>query len=72
LILPDGRLLGGYFAFQRLSLVLPMMMPLAPLMYAPGADLAGPPAYAWVADHRYLFSGWKKRTKTCRSGGCDV
>ncbi len=55
LIEPDGRLSGGFFAFRRLSLLLPMLYPCIILFYFPGTGLMGPWVYAWIAKNRYLF-----------------
>ena len=52
---PDGTISGGFFAFRRLALKLPLLYPCAPLLYLPGAAFLGVRAYEWVAKHRYLF-----------------
>ncbi len=54
----DGRLYGGYAAFRRLTLRLPMLWPLAPLAYFPGMTLPGNWAYRWVARNRGLMARW--------------
>ncbi len=56
LVEPTGRLTGGFDAFQRMCLRLPLLWPLLPLIYVPGARLIGIRAYCWVAEHRFLFS----------------
>jgi predicted DCC family thiol-disulfide oxidoreductase YuxK len=66
LIEPDGSLYGGFFAFQRLCLTLPMLYPSALIMYFPGAGVIGPVVYRWIAEHRYLLHTNKK----CRESAC--
>ncbi len=61
LIETGGRVFKGFFAFRRLCWTLPMMVPLLPLFYFPGAGLLGPVIYRWIARHRYLFA----RQKAC-------
>ena len=65
----DGRLSGGFEALQRLSVRLPLLWPLAPLLNLPGADHIGGPAYDWVARNRYVLSGLH-RTAACRGNAC--
>jgi predicted DCC family thiol-disulfide oxidoreductase YuxK len=55
LIEPDGSLFGGFFAFRRLCLTLPMLYPMAFIMYLPGAAFVGSLVYKWIAGHRYLL-----------------
>ena len=45
----------GFFAFRRLLWSSPLMWPLIPVFYFPGASLIGPRVYAWVAHHRKNF-----------------
>lgn len=49
---PAGRSFRGYFAFRRLIWASPLLWPLIPLFYFPGASLVGPKVYAWIANHR--------------------
>jgi hypothetical protein len=53
----DGRFEGGFYAFRRLTLLLPLLWPLAPLAWLPGMDRLGVPAYAWVARNRHRLPG---------------
>ena len=62
----DKKLLGGYFAFRRLTLLLPFLYILAPLLYFPGMSFIGRWAYALIARNRYLFH----RSKTCKDNAC--
>lgn len=51
----NGRVWAGFEAMRRLAWLLPMMYPLIPLFYLPGASLLGNLVYRWVAHNRYLF-----------------
>ncbi len=55
LVTKDGKLYGGFYAFQNLTLKLPLLMPLAPLVFFPGVNLIGEKAYDLIAKNRYLF-----------------
>ena len=55
LIEPDGRLSEGFLSVRRMSLRMPLLMPLAPLLYLPGMGWVGQRVYDWVAAHRDLF-----------------
>jgi predicted DCC family thiol-disulfide oxidoreductase YuxK len=52
-----GSLEGGFYSFRRLTLLLPPLWPLAPLMWLPGMQRLGEPAYAWVARNRGRLPG---------------
>ncbi len=52
LVFPDGRALSGFFAFRRLCLMLPMLYPMALVMYCPGVALIGPLVYRLIAQNR--------------------
>ena len=52
-----GRLREGFYAFRMLTLRLVPLMPLAPIVWFPGANLVGVAAYRWVASNRYRLSG---------------
>jgi predicted DCC family thiol-disulfide oxidoreductase YuxK len=52
----------GFYAFRRLTVLLPPLLPLAPLFWFPGVDLAGRVIYRWVASHR-------RRISRCRVPG---
>ena len=66
LLEPNGRLSGGFQAFARMTLRLPLLMGLAPLVHLPGADWVGTRAYRWIAAHRYLLH----RNSTCQTNQC--
>lgn len=48
----SGRVYRGFFAFRRAALSLPLAWPLLLLFYFPGAELAGPAVYRWIAANR--------------------
>jgi len=63
--LSEGEpLYSGFFAFRRLIWNSPLMWPLIPIFYFPGAGLIGPRIYAWVARSRSRFG--------CHSDACDL
>lgn len=66
LIEPSGPLTGGFFAFRRLSLLMPMLYPAVPLLFFPGMGIVGPFCYKMIAKNRYLFHF----NKTCKSNAC--
>jgi predicted DCC family thiol-disulfide oxidoreductase YuxK len=51
------KLEGGFYAFRRLTLLLPPLWLLAPLLWLPGMQRLGEPAYAWVARNRGRLPG---------------
>ncbi|HWC31041.1 MAG TPA: DUF393 domain-containing protein [Dehalococcoidia bacterium] len=52
-----GVLEGGFYSFRRLTLLLPPLWPLAPLLWLPGIDRPGKAVYAWVARNRTRLPG---------------
>src|SRR5215468_7406981 len=56
LVLADGRVLAGDAAIPEILRHLKRWRWLAALFRLPGARRLGPPAYAWVARHRYQIS----------------
>lgn len=66
LVEPTGDLYGGFFAFRRLTLLLPMLYPVILFAYFPGANVFGPLMYAGIAKNRYLFHIDKK----CVNNAC--
>ncbi len=66
LIEPDGNLYGGFDVFRRLCFTLPMLYPLIPIFYFPGAGIVGPWVYRWIAKNRYLFHF----NKVCKDNAC--
>jgi predicted DCC family thiol-disulfide oxidoreductase YuxK len=47
----------GFYAFRRLTLLLPPLWPLAPILWLPGVPGLGTGLYRWTAGHRYGISG---------------
>jgi predicted DCC family thiol-disulfide oxidoreductase YuxK len=66
LVEADWSIFGGFFAFRRMCLMMPLFYPLVPVMYFPGAGIVGPLVYQWIAEHRYLLHV----NKTCQSNAC--
>ena len=60
----QGRTYRGFFAFRRLAWSSPLMWPLLPVFYFPGASFVGPRVYAWVARNRHSLG--------CDTDVCDV
>jgi hypothetical protein len=50
--LTEGKRYGGFFAFRRLVWMLPMLYPMIPAVYFPGAGILGPLVYRWIAQNR--------------------
>jgi predicted DCC family thiol-disulfide oxidoreductase YuxK len=65
LLLPDGSVLRGFFAFRRIAGYVPAFWPLLILFYMPGGASAGPRVYEWIASRRVRFHG-------CSLGGCST
>jgi predicted DCC family thiol-disulfide oxidoreductase YuxK len=61
-----GKVSGGFNAFRRLCLKLPLLWPLIPLVYLPGARAAGSGIYRWIAVNRFrLHAGEKCEANQC-------
>ena len=52
-----GHRYRGFYAFRMLTLRLPPLWVLTPLLWLPGAHWLGERAYRWVAQNRYRISG---------------
>jgi predicted DCC family thiol-disulfide oxidoreductase YuxK len=48
-----GRVFRGFYAIRRIAGEVPLMWPLAALLFIPGVSAAGEPIYAWIARTRY-------------------
>lgn len=68
LIEPKGRLSEGFFSVRNMSLRMPLLWPLAPLLWLPGMGRLGQRAYDWVAARRFLFH----RRPACATNQCTV
>ncbi len=51
-----GRLWRGFYALRMLCLRIPLLLPLIPLAWFPGAHFLATPTYRWVAKNRYWAS----------------
>src|SRR5918992_1697016 len=58
----EGHLHRGFYAFRKLTLKVPLLTPLAPLFWLPGAHLPGVALYRWIARNR-------RRLSACRIPG---
>src|SRR5215469_13157474 len=43
-----NRVFRGFYAIRRIALAVPLMWPLAGLLFLPGVSAAGIPIYAWI------------------------
>lgn len=66
LLTKNEKIYGGFYAFRRLSLSLPLLWPFVPVLYFPGTQIIGNAIYSWVAKNRYLFH----RKKSCINNSC--
>jgi predicted DCC family thiol-disulfide oxidoreductase YuxK len=60
-----SRLYHGFEAFRWMAWRLPLLWPLAPLLYLPGVPWLGQRLYLWVARNRF-------RLVPCHGGVCQV
>jgi predicted DCC family thiol-disulfide oxidoreductase YuxK len=66
LLTPDGKhVYHGYAAFRWLAWRLPLLWPIAPLMYIPGVPQLGQRVYLWIARNRF-------RLVPCHGGVCTL
>lgn len=68
LIEPSGRLYPGFMAFRRLCFLLPMLYPMAAVLYFPGMGVIGPPVYRFIAKNRHRF----KFLARCKDDSCQI
>lgn len=59
------RAYAGYRAFRWMAGRLPLLWPIWPVLFVPGAACAGQRLYLWVARHRYDLV-------PCRHGACAI
>jgi len=50
------RVERGFYACRRIAVQIPLLWPLLPFLYFPGAGLIGRPAYRWAARNRSMLS----------------
>lgn len=60
-----GPILDGFRAFRWIAGRLPLLWPMWPFLWLPGAVPMGNRVYDWVARNRFAFG-------TCEEGSCDV
>jgi predicted DCC family thiol-disulfide oxidoreductase YuxK len=66
LLTPDGRhVYHGFTAFRWMAWRIPLLWPVAPLLYLPGMETLGQRAYLWVAKNRF-------RLLPCQDGVCTL
>jgi predicted DCC family thiol-disulfide oxidoreductase YuxK len=66
LVTPDGRrVYHGFGALRWLAWRLPLLWPVAPLLYLPGVPALGQRLYLWVARNRF-------RLVPCHGGVCTL
>ena len=58
---PDGRWHAGFYGWVAILGVLPRWRWLAGVMGVPPLSWIGPPAYGFIANHRYDVPGWLLR-----------
>ena len=62
---PDRQVYHGFGALRWLAWRLPLLWPVAPLLYLPGVPALGQRLYLWVARNRF-------RLVPCHGGVCAV
>lgn len=56
LVSPDKKAYKGFFAFRKMTALLPPLWAFAPLLYLPFADVIGAWAYAFISERRFHIS----------------
>jgi predicted DCC family thiol-disulfide oxidoreductase YuxK len=62
---PDGKWLAGFKAFRWMTLRLPMLALLFPLLHVPGIAQLGEAVYQYVAARRYVILGSRCEHDVC-------
>lgn len=62
---PGGRVYHGFAALRWMAWRLPLLWPVAPLLYVPGVPWLGQRLYLWVARNRF-------RLVPCHGGVCTL
>jgi predicted DCC family thiol-disulfide oxidoreductase YuxK len=60
-----GRVHRGFRGWRRIAREVPVLRPVWPLLWVPGATLIGDPVYRWVADHRSWLSRLLRLGRRC-------
>ena len=63
LLVREGKVYGGFDAYRQMSAMMPLLWPIAPLMWLPGVSHLGRAMYAWVAARRL---SWFTCTDACQ------
>ena len=55
-VAPDGRIYRGARALRFLGMRMPLLLPLALILWLPGVIWIAEKVYMWISRHRYLLS----------------
>lgn len=70
---PTGAVLAGAACLRHIGLRVPLLTPLALLLYLPGMLFIAQKAYEWISRHRHALSRRAGLTGTCASpAGCGA
>jgi len=61
----ECRIYRGASAFRFMGMRMPLMIPLALVLWIPGVIWVAEKIYAWVSRHRYLISRWFGCKEAC-------
>jgi predicted DCC family thiol-disulfide oxidoreductase YuxK len=64
-VTPYGALYHGFAALRWLAWRLPLLWPIAPLLYIPGVPWLGQKLYLWIARNRFDLV-------PCKHGACEL
>ena len=64
-VTPAGRIYRGARAFRFMGMRMPLMIPLALILWIPGVIWIAEKIYLWVSRHRYLISRWFGCKEAC-------
>jgi predicted DCC family thiol-disulfide oxidoreductase YuxK len=65
ILVPEGKVLAGYWAVRRLLLVSPITVLFGLLIHLPFIHLIGIPIYRFIANHRYQLNKQKCEDDRC-------
>lgn len=65
LVAPAGAVYHGFRAFRWIAWRVPLLVPIAPLMYLPGMPMVGQRLYLWIAKNRFNLV-------PCRDDACAL